>query len=167
MVTACSSQAMARSQRLHVKQTSRAFIEGIGATQVSEVGMSEDYVKLVALLKIKPGISCEEFQEYYENKHSKLIRLLPRVQRYFRRYLRPVDGLSSAFSVDEAAFSVITELWFKNREDLDFALRRNADPEVAKILAEDEEHLFDRSKAQLYIVEERFSDLSIDTPAAG
>jgi hypothetical protein len=129
--------------------------------------MSEDYVKLVALLKMKPGISFEEFQEYYENKHSKLIRLIPRVQRYFRRYLRPVGGVRVALGVDEPAFSVITELWFKNREDLDFALRRNADPDVAKILAEDEEHLFDRSKARLYILEERFSDLSIDTPAPG
>ena len=128
---------------------------------------AENYVKLVVLLKKKPGMSFADFQNYYETKHSKFIRLIPRVQRYFRRYLHPFPGSSSAETPQEQPFEVITELWFKSREDLEFAMERNASPEVAEILAEDEEHLFIRSQARLFVVEECYSDLSVDIPAAG
>jgi hypothetical protein len=129
-----------------------------------ETSMSETYVKLVALLKKKPEMSFEDFQTYYETKHSKLIKLIPRVQRYFRRYLHPLSG-HPMNEQNNCEFDVITELWFKNREDLDYAMRRNAEPSVYKMLAEDEQKLFDRSKTRINVVEERVTDLTIDRPA--
>jgi hypothetical protein len=133
---------------------------------IAEASMSDHHAKLVILLKKKSGMSFEAFQNYYENNHSKLIRLIPRVQRYFRRYLHPLVE-HPMNTVDESAeFTVITELWFKTRADLDFAMARCADPYVFKTLEEDEQNLFDRSKTRINVVEERVSDLTVDIPAA-
>jgi uncharacterized protein (TIGR02118 family) len=129
--------------------------------------MADDYVKLVVLLKKKPGMSFEDFQDYYENHHSKLITLLPRVQRYFRRYLHPLDGHPMNTDDEAGTYHVITELWFNSREDLDVAMARNAEPDVYQALADDELNLFDRSQTRINIVEERFSDLTVDVPAVG
>ncbi|HKQ84289.1 MAG TPA: EthD domain-containing protein [Steroidobacteraceae bacterium] len=129
--------------------------------------MNDGYTKLVVLLKKKPGMSFEEFQQYYENTHCKFIRLIPRVQRYFRRYLHPLEGHPVNTRDDSLEYHVITELWFNSREDLDFAMRRNAEPDVLDVLIPDEEKLFDRSKTRVNIVEERYSDLTKDIPAPG
>ena len=132
--------------------------------------MSEKFVKLVGFVKRKQGMSFEEFQQYYENNHAKLVTLVPRVQRAFRRYLQPLVGQLPHMGKQhgEQDFDAITELWFKNREDLEFAFSRFAEPSIAKIFADDEENLFDRSSARTFVIEdERYSDLTVDLPAAG
>ncbi|HKT72181.1 MAG TPA: EthD domain-containing protein [Steroidobacteraceae bacterium] len=116
------------------------------------------YVKLVALLRKRPGMPLEEFRTYYETTHCKLIRLLPGVQRYFRRYLDPIPPGDT----EDQPFHVMTELWFKSRGDFELAMQRNSSPDVAAILAEDEAKLFDRDAARLFTVEECYSNLSAD-----
>ena len=68
---------------------------------------------------------------------------------------------------DEQEFDVITELWFANREDMETALARLAEPDIARIFREDEEKLFDRSRIRAYVVEEHESNLAVDGHAAG
>lgn len=104
----------------------------------------------------------EDFQNYYESKHSKLIRLIPKVpkvQRYFRRYLHRLVEHPMIQWTRVLSSQLITRLRFRNRADLDFAMARCSDPYVFETLAKDEQHLFDRSKARINVVEERFSDL--------
>ena len=119
--------------------------------------MSDSYVKLATLLKRKQGMSVEDFQRYYENHHAKLIRLLPGVRRYFRRYLHPLAAQPVHIDKpqDEQEFDVITELWFATRQDMETALARLAEPEIAAIFREDEEKLFDRSRRHIrtYMIE--------------
>jgi hypothetical protein len=129
--------------------------------------MAEKYVKLVVLLSKKPGMSFEDFKNYYETHHSKLIYLIPRVKRYRRRYLHPIDDPSLTREAPQQQYHVITELWFKDRADFEFAMGRNVDPEVATILAEDEARLFDRSKACLNVVDEYETDLAGADRAGG
>ncbi|SCW77950.1 conserved hypothetical protein [Sphingobium faniae] len=112
-------------------------------------------IKLVSILTKNPALSFQEFQDYYENKHCKTIKLIPGVQRYFRRYLQTLPGGTVPFS-EEPVFTAMAELWFNSREDLEFALRRSADPEIANILVPDEKFLFDREKMRIYTVDERF-----------
>jgi uncharacterized protein (TIGR02118 family) len=128
--------------------------------------MNDGYTKLVVLLKKKPGMSFEEFQNYYETTHCKFIRLIPRVQCYFRRYLHPLTTHPGHADDDSTEYHVITELWFNSREDLEYAMRRNAEPAVLDVLVPDEEKLFDRSKTRVHIVEKHYSDLTKDVPAA-
>jgi len=123
-----------------------------------EAAMADSTVKFVVLLKKKPGMSFQAFQDYYENKHSKLIKLIPRVQRYMRRYLHPLDPNISMEADDR--FHVITEIYFKNRADFEYAILNNPNPDVPGILAEDEEKLFDRSQIMFYTVDERETDLA-------
>jgi len=52
------------------------------------------------MMKRKRGMSLEEFVAYYETVHSKLVDIgAPQPNRYFRKYLRPLDGTESEFDV--------------------------------------------------------------------
>lgn len=124
--------------------------------------MDTEYVKLVVILYKKAGMSFADFQDYYENTHSKLIRFTPGVARYMRRYFRPVGG-SRYLTVDEDdgdRISVITELWFEDEDALLNAIEVTSRGELARMIAEDEENLFDKSKIMVGVVDERVTDLS-------
>lgn len=102
--------------------------------------------KLVLLLKRKPGMSPEEFRDYYETRHAVLgARMAPLARRYIRNYLHPLR--SNAPAGTEPPYDCITELWFDSEDDF----RRSGElvaamtEELAAITA-DEENLFDRSK---------------------
>jgi hypothetical protein len=110
-------------------------------------------------------MSFEEFQEYYETRHSKLVILIPRVYQYFRRYLKPL--IDHPMNTDSEGFDVITELWFKSQDDFDVAMARNMQPHIIQVFADDELNLFDRSKTRMNVVDERFSDLTVDLSAIG
>ena len=116
-------------------------------------------LKAVFLLKRKPGMTFEEFKSYYETTHALLgERVLPTAVRYIRRYLVPYPDSEDGSRVD-TDYDVITEIWFKNRADFDAAITMLAEPNIQKEIAEDEERLMDRSKIQLFTVEEYESDL--------
>lgn len=111
--------------------------------------------KCIAMLKKKSGLSRDEFIEYYENKHSVLIRsLLPGIADYRRNF---VDR-NGAFVVPGAPpldFDVITELWFADRETYGAFVAKAQEPDIARQIAEDEENLFDRSATRMFVVDER------------
>ena len=49
--------------------------------------------KLLVLTKRKPGMSLQQFQDYYENAHARLVlRITPLMRKYRRNYLTPVKG---------------------------------------------------------------------------
>lgn len=120
----------------------------------------KDYYKIGAMLTKRPDIGYDEFRSYYENHHCKLICLIPGVKKYFRRYLRPFD--QTHFDSSAVPFSVLTELWFESRADLERALEALRDPTVSATLAEDEEKFLDRSKARQFVFDEVQSDLTVD-----
>jgi len=110
-------------------------------------------IKVIALLKAKPGLSRAEFIAYYETRHAPLIQsLLPDIADYRRNY---VDR-SGAFESPEAAidFDSITEMRFADRAAYDRFLARARQPEIAKAIAEDEENVFDRSATRMFTVDE-------------
>lgn len=112
--------------------------------------------KSIALFRRKPGISHEEFRDYYENRHVPLkmrIMELPGLVRYVRRYLTPLsDPASEAFR--ESGFDVITEVWFKDKEHFDRYRLFSQDPEYRRINAEDEDRFLDRTNMYFHTVEE-------------
>jgi len=120
-------------------------------------------LKVVVLLKRKPGMSREDFVRYYESRHAVLAtELVPGLLEYRRTY---VSGDHPAFGAapDSPEFDVITTLVFADLAAYEHAFHTLQRPEIARRIAEDEEQLFDRRCIRSYLAEEYVSDL----PTAG
>jgi len=115
--------------------------------------------KAVFLAKRRPGMTFDDFMNYYETNHSKLgVKVLPKAKRYFRRYLRPVATALGEPSA-EAEYDVITECWFEDKATFESTMVAIAEPDTIAMLAEDEMKFIDRSKNRMMIVEEHESKL--------
>lgn len=110
-------------------------------------------IKAIALLRRKPGLSREAFIAYYETRHAPLIRsLLPEIADYRRNYVDRAGAFESAVAAID--FDSVTEMRFASRAAYDAFLARAADPEVASLIAEDEENVFDRAATRMFVVDE-------------
>jgi len=116
-------------------------------------------LKQVLLLKRRPGMSREEFIDYYENHHSKLVEpFMTQARRYVRRYVTPQKNPITG-AVVELDFDVITEIWWDSREDLKAAGKQIAASGISQAIYEDEEKLFATHDNPIFLVEERDSAL--------
>ncbi|MGD0505492.1 MAG: EthD domain-containing protein [Steroidobacteraceae bacterium] len=114
-------------------------------------------VKMVFMLKRKPGMSRADFIQYYESHHRLLgEKYVPNAVRYVRRYLEPVPG---PWSKPADEFDVLTELWFANQQEADKAMKHLSEPAIHEEIAQDEARLFDRTRSRMYIVTETESAL--------
>ena len=118
-------------------------------------------LKVMLLLKRKPGLSMAEFIEHYETVHVPLAeKHATRIKRYERHYLHPNPLDPYGNEVGEPEYDVLTELWY---EDMDaFTKQQNAmrrHPERLADIIADEESLFDRTKSRVAFVEDHVSDL--------
>jgi hypothetical protein len=112
-------------------------------------------VKMIMLLKRRPGMSMAEFIDYYETTHrligEKYLKGL--AQRYQRRFLTPLgDPLSG--EVVESEYDAVLELWFADQAACDAAMAAIREPAAAAEIAADEEKLFDRPKLRAFMVQE-------------
>ena len=119
--------------------------------------------KAIVTMKRKPGLSMEEFIDYYEKSHAPLgVKAVPNLKGYKRMYLRGYMPESHSGDLDNQAeppIDVVTEIIFKNRDDFDRGMHHLSQPETAAAIAADEEKLFDRSTINFMIVEEYESDI--------
>lgn len=114
-------------------------------------------IKLITLLKRRPGMSREDFIAYYETNHARIGEKVLRgaAVHYVRRYLQPLGP-----EAPEPPFDVVMEIWFPDRETLDRRMGALvSDPVIAAEIAEDEEKLFDRSSIVSFIADEHVSAL--------
>lgn len=110
--------------------------------------------KLLIFLKRKPGLSLEEFRDYYEGQHVPLImKYMKEPTRYFRRFMEPTPDMP------EMDFDVITELWFKERATVDFVIRMMTDDSMPADVMADEHRFLDRSKSRFHAVVEHETEL--------
>lgn len=113
-------------------------------------------IKVLSFFKRNPKLTHEEFREYYETKHSKLFEkylAIPGIERYFRRYLKPVPD-SITGEIRDTGFDVVMEVWLS-----DPAWYDNFDQEFRDFIAEDEEILFDRKNMYFHMVDEFETDI--------
>lgn len=117
-------------------------------------------IKLVTLIRRKPGLSMAEFVERYESGHRLIGEryLRGHACRYLRRYLRPVD-LPGHDAPAQPDYDVLMEIWFPDRAAHDAAMAAISAPEAAREIAEDEARLFDRDSVRSFTVEEFESDM--------
>jgi hypothetical protein len=120
-------------------------------------------VKLLIFMKRKPGLSRQQFIDYYENNHIVLIaRHFGEFQTDYRRsYAEDAApfGLTGVADSPESGkagvdFDVLTEIWLKDRATMDAMFARNAQPDIAAEVAADEENFVDRASVRFHIVEE-------------
>ena len=114
--------------------------------------------KLIALISKKSSISEDDFKAYYENNHAPLIEsLFPTLDGYTRTYLFESNLLSDTLPLEsdgaQSQFNVITELTFKNEEDLNQFFERGTHQEVIEIIRKDEANFLDGEKTIMYRVE--------------
>jgi hypothetical protein len=133
----------------------RFFIaDEYGATEAGSPQKAPGF-KVMALLGKKAGLSKADFIDYYENHHVPLIGgMFDGIVEYRRSYIN-LDGAIMAEGVSPPDFDVVTELWFKDRSGYEAMLAGPGNPEVAKRVADDEEHFLDRGKTRFFVVDER------------
>ena len=119
-------------------------------------------MKILCMLKKKPGMSFEDFRDYYENNHAPLCeKLIPFFTNYRRNFITPVQDYTTGHLENalpaERDFDVVTELTFKDRAQYQQLVDALSDPKIGDIITKDEENLFDRSAMTIYIVDEHVS----------
>ncbi|MDT3445374.1 MULTISPECIES: EthD domain-containing protein [unclassified Pseudofrankia] len=120
-------------------------------------------LKVIMLLKRKPGLSLAEFIEHYESVHVPLVeKLATRAKHYERHFLHPAGNVVLGGEPVEPEYDVITEIWYDDMAaftDEQRDARQHAGL-VAAVIA-DEKVLFDRAKTRVAFAEDRVSDLTI------
>ena len=115
-------------------------------------------IKQVVFLRKKDGMSRQDFIDYYETRHAKLaVELVPSFARYERDFVDHEKTRSLGVGASDPIlqrFDVMTTLWFRDRDGQRILVEKMADPKIAKLIASDEENLFDRTAIQMFLVEE-------------
>ncbi len=116
-------------------------------------------IKLVMPIKKRPGMSTEEFRNYYESHHRLIGEkyLTGFVSRYVRRFLNPLPDRSG--NVTEPEYDVLLEIWYPDEASFLACGKKLRQPDIAKEIAEDEAKLFDLTRMRSYLVEEFESDV--------
>lgn len=114
-------------------------------------------MKMVLLLKKKPGMTSDEFKRYYETYHAPLATKLLHFGTYKRNYINKED-LYQAGHVEHAAplpdYDVVVEIGFESPDDYQKMLDVLADPVAGKQIADDEANFLDRGALQMFFVDE-------------
>ena len=90
-------------------------------------------VKAFNFFKRKPGLSVDDFRNYWLNEHAAIIRAIPEVRKYVASITLP-----SAYHNREPLYDGISEAWFDDEDVLrataDSAPRRAAHADDAKFV---------------------------------
>lgn len=113
-------------------------------------------ITLVTLLKRRKGMSKADFTAYYEANHRRIGEqvLAGYATRYVRKHLHPLDGQDQDCDAD-----VVMEIDFPDQTRMEAFFAHAGQPDIAAMIAEDEEKLFDRSRIRVFTIEPYQSEL--------
>lgn len=94
-------------------------------------------LKVVSLLKPKPGMSVEDFQHYWRHRHGPLVADRAEVRRYVQSH-----ALLQGYQKGELLFDGISETWFDSAAAFDAYTRQATSGKIA----DDEQCFTDRSR---------------------
>jgi len=104
-------------------------------------------VKTLSIFKRKPGLTPEEFLQYWKDEHAPLAaRVIPGLRKYVQNHRLKISGFE--FEIDG-----IAEIWWDNLEALQSYLAWRQ-TEEAKVLIEDENKFIDKSSWQRFFAVE-------------
>jgi uncharacterized protein (TIGR02118 family) len=107
-------------------------------------------IKLTCLLVRNPGLSADEFQEHWRTTHAELIRSVPGIDRWLRRYTQR-SPLEHQGWTGTAPFDGVTEQWFDSYDDFEAMI---SDPAYRATVGQDEGTLLDMDKIVCLISED-------------
>lgn len=114
-------------------------------------------IKIIFMLKRKPGTTPEQFRDHYENSHVKLAQkyighLLKDYNRNYPTFtgLDPSGGEPKPY---DTGYDCITEMMMENQADVDEMTRIFNDPEINPILVEDELKFLDKPSTVMIVVD--------------
>ena len=116
-------------------------------------------IKITFCLKRKPGLSLEEFHDYWLNQHGPLVRSHQKALRMVRYVqVHAIEtklsaGMQGARNAPEG-FDGVAELWWESLEDLEASTSDPAAREAGRILLEDEAKFIDLPNSPLWFGEE-------------
>ena len=101
--------------------------------------------KLMIFLKRKPGISFEQFRDYYETRHLPLADGFfgHLFKSYTRNYLTPGDTIGPDQQMVQNEYDCITELVFHDADGYEQLRKIAANPAVINALSADRAHFMD------------------------
>lgn len=110
-------------------------------------------IKLMILLKRRPGMSDEEFYRYWREDHGRTVMGTKEFSRHIRRYVQSPKklGANSAFASAESDYDGVAELWF---DDVDSMNRAFAEPKYLEIVRPDEHKFVDLDACRVLVVDE-------------
>lgn len=111
--------------------------------------MAEKIYKILLFMKRRPGMTREEFREYYENHHVPLaLKYASGLKQYVRRYLEPKPRLETGDGED-LGYDVITELWFDDEKVFRGTVKYLGAAVMPDEVIQDEQLLFDRESMRV------------------
>jgi len=114
-------------------------------------------IKLIAPMKRRPGMSVDEFRDYYESKHRLLGEkyLAGYASKYLRRFIDPLPDRNG--ELREPEYDVLLEIWYPDQETFAACGKKLSEPDIAREIREDEKKLFDTRYMRSYLVNEHES----------
>ena len=104
-------------------------------------------VKLIAMMKRKPGLTQDEFSKYWKEIHALVaLKNIPGLEKYVQNHQVKLNDR-------EPAYDGIAELWFKDMESFKYMSKWYRSDE-GKVLRDDEARFMDTSKMVSYVCEE-------------
>jgi len=116
-------------------------------------------VKLVFCLRRRAELSRAEFQRYWRETHSPLVRRHGEVLR-IRRYVQvhtlddPINDALRAGRTSAEPFDGVAELWWDSVADLTAATASEEGRAASLLLFEDERRFIDHARSSLFVAEE-------------
>jgi uncharacterized protein (TIGR02118 family) len=110
-------------------------------------------VKTITFIKRKPGMSVEDFGQYWRTQHAAIVTRLPGLRHYVQCHTIP-----SGYRNGEPAYDGVAEVWFDSTE----AMRATAKTAEYQAVRADEPNFIDLSKIDFVITDERIQK---DAPA--
>ncbi len=128
-------------------------------------------VRIMWLLRRKPGISFEQFRDHYETSHAALgAQYLGHLLLAYRRnYVLPVDMAGGSATMQAVLagkawdYDCVTEWDLADEAAFDQVVATLSDPAIGKLFHDDEEHFLDRSSVRLIRCDQRQTDTAACT----
>jgi hypothetical protein len=109
--------------------------------------------KVTAFLTRKPGMTRNQFRDYYENRHAPLVgQLTPKMAAYRRNYVNLDGPLKRGEHL--IAFDVVTEMEFEDQAACERWVEAYQVPDVLARISADEENFLDRDRVLVCAVDQ-------------
>lgn len=129
--------------------------------------MSDKTYRILLFMKRKPGLTMDEFRDYYENRHIPLCApYMQGIAGYRRNYIVPQPHAESGTN-EELPYDVITEMFFDDEETYKNTVEYLANTVMPDEIVADEANFFHRPTMRMTTVVECESDMKALLAKAG